>query len=115
MKAKIAKKSSKTKSRAKKVVRAAADEPTGCGYIVNWSVVANLRGYTQVWVKTKTYDKVAADLIKGVKGKEAKGLLRQRKQAIGINYACGGTCTGGWCQEHMIDEGIYVCECGYFT
>ncbi len=38
---------------------------------------------------------------------------------LGVDSKCGGTCAGGWCEEHLIFDGgdskVFVCECGYFT
>jgi hypothetical protein len=42
-------------------------------------------------------------------------LLRQKLAPLGVTWTCGGTCDGGWCQEHMLRENTFVCECAYFT
>jgi hypothetical protein len=115
MKAKAPKRSGKLKPRSRKPRRLSADAPSGCGYSLKWSLLPSTSGFTQVWIPNKKYDKAAAHFIKKAKGRYAKNLFRQRMAPLGVDYTCGGTCEGGFCQEHMIGEGIYVCECAYYA
>jgi hypothetical protein len=100
-------------------VRRSPEGATGCGYTMNWTLMDATRGYTQVWVPTKMYDKVASRFIKTAKGRYEKNLLRQRMAPLGLNPVCGGTCEGGWCKEVIIFDGgsskVYVCECSYYV
>ena len=120
MKAKTpSKRLAKVKPRSAKRKLRFAEEPTGCGYSLTWSLLASTKGFTQVWVPNKLYDKIATHFKKGAKSAYAKNLLAQRMAPLGVNSKCGGTCAGGWCEEHLIFDGgsskVFVCECGYFT
>ena len=112
------KRSGKLKARPRNVRRAPAGG-SGCGYSLSWTLLAATKGYTQVWVPTKMYDKVATRFMKTAKGKYEKNLLRQRMAPLGVSATCGGTCEGGWCREVLIQDGgswkLYVCECSYFV
>jgi hypothetical protein len=92
---------------------------SGCGYSMKWSVLSSTAGFTQVWIPNKTYDRVAAHFIKSAKERYAKQMLRARMAPLGLEAKCGGTCAGGWCEEHLIQDGgsskLFVCECGYFV
>jgi hypothetical protein len=120
MKAKMpSTRSGTSKARPRKVRRVSADAPGGCGYSVTWSLLAATTGYAQVWIPKKMYDKAAAHFMKAAKGRYEKNLLRQRMAPLALSEKCGGTCSGGWCQEHLIFDGgsskVFVCECAYFT
>jgi len=58
---------------------------------MTWSLLAATKGYAQVWIPTKMYDKAAAHLMKGARGKFEKNLLRQRMAPLGLSAKCGGT------------------------
>jgi hypothetical protein len=93
---------------------------TGCSYSIKWSELISTKGFTQVWVPNDMYDKVAASFMKRSKGRKyPKSMFRARMAPLGLNVKCGGTCSGGWCQEHLIQDGgsskLYVCECAYFV
>jgi hypothetical protein len=99
--------------------RTAQQQTSGCTYSVKWSVLASTRGFTQVWVPNKTYDRAAALFMKEVKGRYAKNLLRARMAPLGATPKCGGTCYGGWCKEVIIEQDdtgkTVACECSYFV
>jgi hypothetical protein len=50
-------------------------------------------------------DKVAAHFLKHAGGRYAQNLLRQRMAPLGVTHTCGGTCTGGGCEEHQLPGG----------
>lgn len=116
---KVVLRSGKAKAGSRKPKAIAGAEPTGCNYSVKWTLLANTKGYVQVWVPAKQYDKAAAYFAKRAKGRYAKNLLRQRMAPLGVEHTCGGTCGGGWCKEHEIPQGVssavFVCECAYFV
>jgi len=97
----------------------AGAEPDGCKLSVTWTLLTSTKGYTQVWVPDKMYDKAAAHFMKQAKGRYAKNLLRERMAPLGVETNCGGTCGGGWCKDRLIfDDGsskTFVCECEYFV
>lgn len=86
---------------------------------MKWSVLTSTAGFTQVWIPNKTYDRVAAHFVKSARERYAKKMLRARMAPLGVEPKCGGTCSGGWCEEHLIQDGgsskVFVCECGYFV
>ncbi len=88
---------------------------TGCTYTQQWSPLTNTRGYVQVWVREAQYEKIAKHLLKKTKDTYARTLLRQKLAPLGVDWKCTGTCEGGWCEEHVIGENTFVCECGYFV
>src|SRR4051812_45575710 len=89
----------KKRSRSTPRRKAAADAPTGCGYVVQWRPLTSLEGMTPIWISNAQYEKVAAALIKKTKDKHARKLLRARAHPLGVTYVCQGTCSGGWCKE----------------
>src|SRR5215218_8267581 len=103
------------KASAPRTRRAAGGTTTGCSYSQTWSPLTSTRGYVQVWVPESHYEKIAKHLLKKTKDRYARMLLRQKLAPLGVVSTCGGTCDGGWCQEHVIGENTFVCECGYFT
>ena len=58
--------------------RAAGNEPTGCKYVTTWSPLGSTRGYVQVWVPEKAYDRAAKSLLKRTRDRYARTLLRRR-------------------------------------
>ena len=113
-----AQRSRKPRSHASKR-RAPGDTTDGCTYSVHWTLLASTKGFTQVWVPTKAYDRVAARFLKSANGSYARRLLRERMAPLGVDVKCGGSCYGGFCEEHLIFDGgsskVYVCECGYYV
>jgi hypothetical protein len=108
--------SSTPPGRTKKAARrAAGGTTTGCSYTQSWSPLTNTRGYVQVWVREEHYEKVAKRLLKKTKDPYVRTLLRQKLAPLGVDWKCTGTCEGGWCQEHMVSENVFVCECAYFV
>ena len=109
------KSATRTKRAAPRARRATGGTSTGCSYTQSWSPLTHTRGYVQVWVREQQYEKIAKHLLKKTKDKYARTLLRQKLAPLGVDWKCTGTCEGGWCQEHVIGENTFVCECGYFT
>ena len=107
--------SARTKSGASRARRAPGGTATGCTYEQKWSPLTSTAGYVQVWVPEHQYEKVAKHLLKKTKDRYARMLLRQRLAPLGVDWKCTGTCEGGWCEEHVIGENTFVCECGYFV
>jgi hypothetical protein len=115
----ISRSSPSHKKLTKGVRHIAGDGSDGCTYTVSWSDLVSTDGYVQVWVPVKLYDKGAAAVLKGVKGKYARKLIRQRVAPLGLDVKCGGDCKGGFCGEQLIDEGPgwknYICACNYIS
>lgn len=107
--------SGRKKAGAARARRAPGGTATGCTYEQKWSPLTSTRGYVQVWVKESQYEKVAKHLLKKTKDTYARMLLRQKLAPLGVDWKCTGTCEGGWCEEHVIGENTFVCECGYFV
>lgn len=83
--------------------------------VQKWSPLSDSSGYVQVWVQRDHYDRVAKDFMKSTKDRGMRALLRRGLAPLAVEWVCSGTCEGGWCQLHRIDEGIYMCECGYYV
>ena len=107
--------SGRTKRASSRARRAPGGTATGCTYTQKWSPLTNTRGYVQVWVREEHYEKVAKRLLKKTQDPYVRTLLRQKLAPLGVDWKCTGTCEGGWCQEHMISENVFVCECAYFV
>jgi hypothetical protein len=95
--------------------RAAGGAPTGCKYETTWSPLSSTRGYVQVWVPEKAYDRAAKSLLKATRDRYPRMLLRRRMAPLGVVSKCTGTCSGGWCGESETSPGTFVCECKYFV